>query len=305
MKMFNKLIGQDEVKSRLGFYASLFNAGYIVPPIMLNAAKGLGKTEFAKQFHTATKKGDRKLIEINCGTVRNTEQFFEQLFMPQIAGKEVTVLFDECHSLPKDLTDVFLTAFNVEGVKSKQVSIGEGLVTFEFDKQIYLFATTELHKLFAPLKDRLTIIDFKPYSDSELADIMKMKVDWLTYEHGVLEAMVKTVRGNARSAIKRVLQVKSWCELNRISKVCHNEWNKMRSKFGILPYGLMDIEVQILQALKERGTCSLQMLSAITGMSRQAIQLEAENNLLRKGFMEIDGKRKITNKGVEILKTIK
>jgi len=120
---------------------ALFNAGYVVPPIMLNAAKGLGKTAFAKEFHVATKKGERKFIEINCGSIRNSEQFFEQVFMPQIAGKEVTVLFDECHSLPKDLTDVFLTAFNVEGAKEKSVSVGDGFVTFEFTKQIYLFAT--------------------------------------------------------------------------------------------------------------------------------------------------------------------
>lgn len=303
--MFSNLIGQTEVKSRLGFYANLFNAGFVVPPIMLNAAKGLGKTAFAKEFHTATKKGERKFIEINCGTIRNAEQFFEQIFMPVIAGQNITVLFDECHALPKDLTDVFLTAFNVEGAKKKQVNIGEGHVTFEFEKQVYLFATTELHKLFAPLKDRLTIIDFKPYSDVELAKIMKAKVDWIRYEHGVLESIVKTVKGNARSAIKQVLQVKSWCELNKISKMCHGEWTKMKNQFGILPYGLMDIEVQILRALKERGGCSLQMLSAITGMSRQAIQLEAENNLLRKGFMEIDGNRKITNKGTKILEQIK
>jgi len=39
-------------------------------------------------------------------------------------------------------------------------------------------------------------------------------------------------------------------------------------------------------------------------MSRSAIQLEAENNLLRSGFMEIDGKRKITVKGTNILKEL-
>ena len=180
--MFDTLIGQKEVKSRLEFYANLFNAGYVVPPIMLNAAKGLGKTAFAKEFHVATKKGERKFIEINCGSIRNSEQFFEQVFMPQIAGKEVTVLFDECHSLPKDLTDVFLTAFNVEGAKEKSVSVGDGFVTFEFTKQIYLFATTELHKLFAPLKDRLTVIDFNQYSELDLAKIMKMKVDLILNE---------------------------------------------------------------------------------------------------------------------------
>ena len=87
--------------------------------------------------------------------------------------------------------------------------------------------------------------------------------------------------------------------------MCHTEWNKMQKKFGILPFGLTNTEVQILRALNKRGACSLQMLSAITGMSRQAIQLEAENNLLRKGFMDIDGKRKITNKGTKILEQIK
>lgn len=303
--MFKSLIGQDQVKSRLGFYANLFNAGYVVPPIMLNAAKGLGKTAFAKEFHTATKKGKRKFMEINCGSIRNAEQFFEQVFLPQIAGKEVTVLFDECHALPKDLTDIFLTAFNIEDAKKKTVSVAEGFVEFDFQKQIYLFATTELHKLFDPLKDRLTIIDFKQYTDGELVKIMKGKVDWIDYDHGVIENIVHTVRGNARSAIKRVLQIQSWCELNRISKMCHTEWNKMKKKFGILPFGLTNIEIQILQALSKRGACSLQMLSAITGMSRQAIQQEAENNLLRKGFMDIDGKRKITTKGTKILEQIK
>jgi len=303
--MFKSLIGQDQVKSRLGFYANLFNAGYVVPPIMLNAAKGLGKTAFAKEFHNETKQGKRKFMEINCGSIRNAEQFFEQVFLPQIAGKEVTVLFDECHALPKDLTDIFLTAFNVEGAKKKTVSVAEGFVEFDFQKQIYLFATTELHKLFDPLKDRLTIIDFKQYTDAELVNIMKGKVDWINYGSGVVESIVTTVRGNARSAVKRVLQVKSWCELGKISNMCHTEWNKMQKKFGILPFGLTNTEVQILRALNKRGACSLQMLSAITGMSRQAIQLEAENNLLRKGFMDIDGKRKITTKGTKILEQIK
>jgi len=303
--MFKNLIGQDEVKSRLGFYVNLFNAGYVVPPIMLNAAKGLGKTAFAVEFHNETKKGERKFIEINCGSIRNAEQFFEQVFLPRIAGKEITVLFDECHALPKDLTDIFLTAFNIEGAKKKTVSVAEGFVEFDFQKQIYLFATTELHKLFDPLKDRLTIIDFKQYTDGELVNIMKGKVDWINYDDGVVESIVTTVRGNARSAVKRVLQVKSWCELGKISKMCHAEWKKMKKKFGILPFGLTNTEVQILRALSKRGACSLQMLSAITGMSRQAIQLEAENNLLRKGFMDIDGKRKITTKGTQILEQIK
>ena len=303
--MFDTLIGQKEVKSQLGFYADLFNAGFVVPPIMLNAAKGLGKTAFATAFHEETKQSSRKFIEINCGTIRNAEQFFDQFFVPQVMGQNVTVLFDECHALPKDLTNIFLTAFNVEGAKKKLVSVAEGFMEFDFEKQIYLFATTELHKLFDPLKDRLTIIDFKQYDEKELGVIMQNKVDWVDYKDGVMNSIVSCVKGNDRSAIKLALKIQDWCNKNRISSMCHGEWAKMKAHFNILPFCLTNIEVQILRALHKRGACSLQMLSAITGMSRQAIQQEAENNLLRKGFMDIDGKRKITNKGTKILEQIK
>ena len=81
-------------------------------------------------------------------------------------------------------------------------------------------------------------------------------------------------------------------------------WLKIKQILGIKPQGLTNLEVQILDILKSNGPSSLQMLSAVTGMSRSAIQLEAENNLLRSGFMEIDGKRKITGKGTNILKEL-
>lgn len=304
--MLTDLIGQNKVKNRLNFYSRLYKSGYTVPAIMLNAAKGLGKTEFARQFHNTIKQDeDHKFFEINCGTIRNAEDFFEQVFIPNIAGRNITVLFDECHALPKDLTDVFLSAFNVEGVKKKQVSLGMNVVTFDFTKQVYMFATTELHKIFAPLKDRLSIIDFKPYTENELAKMIRAKFDWIEYDDGVLEAVVHTVGGNARSAIKMAVDIRNWCNVNSTHNVSHSAWNKIKKEFDIMPFGLVNVEVQILKALAERGSCSLQMLSAITGMSRQAIQLEAENNLLRKGFMEIDGKRKITNKGTQILNKIK
>jgi hypothetical protein len=46
------------------------------------------------------------------------------------------------------------------------------------------------------------------------------------------------------------------------------------------------------------------MLSSVTGMSRSALQRDAEIYLLRQGLLKIDGLRKITQKGKDILKTI-
>ena len=46
------------------------------------------------------------------------------------------------------------------------------------------------------------------------------------------------------------------------------------------------------------------MISAVTGLSRTAIQRDAEIYLLKEGFVKIDGKRWITDKGVKVLDKI-
>ena len=70
--MFDKLIGQPKVKSRLTFFANAKKSRGRIPPLLFNGAKGLGKTEFAKVFAYGL---ERKLMEINCATIRNDEQF--------------------------------------------------------------------------------------------------------------------------------------------------------------------------------------------------------------------------------------
>ena len=303
--MLEELIGQEKVKKRLNFYSRLYKKGYPLPAIMFNAAKGSGKTEFARRFHKTIKRDDNhRFLEINCGTIRNAEDFFEQIWFPSVAGKYRTVLLDECHALPKDLTDVFLSAFNVEGYKEKVVSFGMNVATFEFMKQTYLFATTELHKVFPPLKDRMTMIDFRPYTDQELGEIIKLHTPDIDYVPNIMNEIVSTLRGNARSAVDTGVKIWQHCIVNDKSRICYDSWKEAMEEHDILPFGLSNTEMQILRILDKRGSCSLQMLSAVTGMSRQALQLEAENNLLRKGFMEIDGKRKITNKGKKVIETV-
>ena len=138
--MFDGLIGQETLKKRLKFYSRAKDATGTLPFILFNGAKGLGKTEFAKAFAKSLKK---PMIEINCSTVRNAEQFFEQVFIPAILDKDVTILLDECHALPRDLEMAFLTIFNVEGAKTKRFEFGESSLLFDFQRQTFLFATKE------------------------------------------------------------------------------------------------------------------------------------------------------------------
>ena len=299
--MFEGLVGQDTLKSRLNFYSDAKKATGTLPFLLFNGAKGLGKTEFAKAF---AKSLGKPMIEINCSTIRNAEQFFEQVFIPAILDKDVTILLDEAHALPKDLEMAFLTIFNIEGAKTKRFEFGESSLLFEFERQTFLFATTELDKLFPPFKDRLTQLDFEPYSGKELGKIIQKKMDWIDFKDNILNEICETVRGNARSAIKRALEVSAYAEVNNTSTFGKKEWKSLCDLLGIMPYGINATELQVMRILKERGACTLQMLSAVTGMSRTALQKDAEVFLLKNGFMRIDGKREITGKGAKALERI-
>ena len=299
--MINELIGQDQLKKRLSFYTKSKKATGVIPFLMFNGAKGLGKTEFAKAF---AKTLNKPMIEINCSTIRTAEQFFEQIFVPAILDKDVTILFDEAHALPNDLVMSFLTIFNVEGAKSKRFEFGENSFVFEFERQTFMFATTELDKLFPPFRDRLTVLDFVPYSAEELARIMCKKISWVNFDDSVMTEIAGTLRGNARSAIKRALEIRAYCEVNNQSDFDLSDWKRLCDLLDIRPFGLNNTEIQVMRLLRDRGACTLQMISAVTGMSRTAIQRDAEVYLLKEGFMKIDGKRWITDKGVKALEEI-
>jgi Holliday junction resolvasome RuvABC ATP-dependent DNA helicase subunit len=299
--MFETLIGQDHIKKSFGFYIDGAKNGGVVPPLLLTGARGLGKTEYARQMAKNLKK---PLLELNCSTIKNNRQFFEQIFVPVVMGNDITILFDECHALPRDLQNAFLTVFNVEKGFRKHFEWDGSSMEFDFSRQSYLFATTEPDKIFAPLKDRFEEIDFRAYSSDEMIQILKGRAEWVEFEDSVLDKIVKTLRGNARSAVKRAKQICLYCEGKNDNRFGDVQWVDMCDTLGITADGLSNSEIQILSVLKQRGPCTLGMLSAVTGFSRSALQRDIEMHLLRKGFMRIDGKREITGVGCKALEKI-
>ena len=303
--MFDNLIGQSEIKDQLGFYSKAFQKTGTVPFILLNGAKGLGKTEFLKAFSKTITNSDgkpRPMLELNSSTIKNNTMFFEQIFMPIVQGNEVTLFFDECHALPNDLVMAFLSILNTERTPYKEFNWREYTFTFDFTKISMIFATTELDKLFPPLKDRLTVLDFKPYNQNELAAIIKGRLPDVEFEDGLLEDIATTTRGNARDAVKRAKQIELYCETNNSSLFFMDEWNSLRKVLGIKPLGLSNTELQVIDILHTRGPSTLQTIAAVTGMSRTAIQKDAELYLLQRGLMKINGVRELTRAGSDLIK---
>ena len=298
MENFSNLVGQDHIKRQLDFYLDSQNSDTRIPFIMMNGAKGLGKTEFCRNFAKALKK---PIMEINCSTIKSSNDFFDQIFVPLIMNQEITVLFDECHALPKSLMMTFLTVFNTQGSAVRQFSFNDNIAEFDFNKQTYLFATTDQDKVFAPLKDRFTIIDFKPYTSSEMAQIISKTASWVDFQDDVLDVVADSVRGNARSAVLRSDEILRYCNKNNQSLFGVSDWTELCNLVNIEKNGLRNSEIEVLNILKERGDCTLGMLSSVTGLSRTTLQRDVESFLLKKNFIRIDGTRKITSKGLNAL----
>jgi Holliday junction resolvasome RuvABC ATP-dependent DNA helicase subunit len=303
---FSHLVGQNSVKKKLSFYLDAFHKTSQCPFLLMSGAKGLGKTEFAKSFakNLYNRDGDRRsFLELNCSTIKNNEQFFEQIFLPLIADNEITILFDECHALPNDLTMAFLTIFNTEANSRKTFEWNEMTFEFNFKQQTFIFATTETDKIFPPLKDRLTVVDFEAYDSEDLADIVQLCIPEISFVDGVEKKIATTIRGNARSAVKRSKEIALYCGAKSINTFGHKEFDDLCDQVGILPYGITHTEKQILQALNSCGSATLTGLAAKIGMSKTALQKDHELYLLNKSLIEIDGKRKITGKGLNLCKT--
>jgi len=300
---FPDLVGQKAVKRKLTFYVEAFNKTGVCPFLLLTGAKGLGKTEFAKGFAQNLKNKDgtkRAFLELNCSTIKNNEQFFEQIFLPLVADNEITILFDECHALPKDLTMAFLTIFNTETKTKKNFEWNEMSFEFNFKKQTFIFATTESDKIFPPLKDRLTNVDFEPYSESELGEILKLCTPEALITDECIKEVSTSVRNNARNAVMRAKEISLYCGAKDNYFFTLKDFRDLSEQVSILPLGLTYTEKQILEVLNKHGSATLTGLAAKLGLSKTSIQKDHELYLLNKNLIEIDGKRKITARGMKV-----
>ena len=99
----------------------------------------------------------------------------------------------------------------------------------------------------------------------------------------------------------RAKEIMLFCEAENSPLFDETAFIKFCDTLGVLPHGISCTEKQLLEILSDRGSCTLAMLSASTGLSPSSIRADHEQYLLRKNFMRIDGKRKITPQGEKVL----
>ncbi len=317
--IFDEIVGQPSAKKKLNFYLDSYRATRIIPNLMISSQKGNGKTHLARSIakglvkfspegkierSDSGKELRKPFVEVNCSTLRNLNQFMDSFIVPYVVDKDVTIFLDEASELPKCISMALLTILNPTPENKTTFSTANRIYDFDFSRQSWIFATSEIQSVFHALTDRLKRLDLEDYTHEQLANIVQKKSPSIKYEDGVLTEISSVLRGNARNAMMMASDISTFAKgKGSFSMV---DWLSLKDTLGIAPLGLNATEINILKFLaKNTAGTSLTRLSAKTGLSREALQRDYETTLLKNDLMKIDvSGRTITLEGNRYLKSL-
>jgi len=310
MSYFDEMIGQSKTKSILGFYIDAFEKTEILPNLFIVGQRGQGKTmlatQVAKNLRSKTLGKVKPMLTINCSTLKNVRQFIEDIVLQYVRDQHITLFFDEVHEMPVPIQTCLLTVLNPNKHNMNTLRFEDYHIEFDFTKVSFIFATTDPQRVITPLKDRCRMIHMEEYQYDELGQIVKNNSEDLEFDEETLRDIASVCRGNARNATLMAKDnILQFARRHNVSYIDMSIWNRIKGVLGILPLGLENTELQILKVLKERNICSLTNISAVTGLSSQALRAEFELYPLKHNLMEIaQGGRRLTKQGREYLEAI-
>ena len=295
---YSQIVGQDKVKKKLNFLLDGFSKTRIIPHLLFVAPRGCGKTLIAQETANIMKR--TKTIVVNCSTIKNVKQFFNQIMFPYVYSKDTTIIFDEASELPRDVTMALLTILNPNSNNRNDFTLDEGTYTFRFDQNSFLFCTTEAQKIFHALLDRLYRIDLEDYSYNDLGKIINnnLKVKDQIVEDEIINEVASVCRGNARQAQSMANQISSYLASKNSKELDKNGWDEIKDSLSIYPLGLTELELNVIRLLKEYGELRLTNLSAKTSLTKEMLQRNVELYLMKNNLIEVRPTgRALTKKG--------
>ena len=304
-----EIIGQDSIKSRLKIYSDSYSKTGELPFAIFCGTRGGGKTKLAREFRKTLvhpEFGRPKILEVNAATVRNVESFFDHIY-PMWVDNNACLFVDEFHELPDKLATLFLTVLEKDKNPIRKITVdhkdGSQEYVFDFTKISFMCATTDQQKVLDPLNDRLETIALRPYTGEHLFEIFETNCE-VEVCQDIKREIIFIFRGHPRDCVAVADKLGQYANAKTLDYITIKDWRDFCYTMGIYPYGLNDSEVQIVKLLGERGESSLEAMSASTGFSKEVIRKKYEHALLKKGLMDIKGKRSLTREVVKFFKTL-
>ena len=303
---FPTVVGQERAKRKLAYRLDNWKESGVFDNTIFVAPRGCGKTMLATLLAQKMRESKSKKIGrvVNCASIKHLNQFINGTVVPYVHDKDCTILLDEASELPRDVEMALLTILNPNPENRNTFSYEDYTIDFDFRRQTFLLATTEAHKVFHALMDRLDRVDLEEYKNNHLAEIISRNLVNAKFDGDVLDEISTVLRGNARQAQRMANNIRGHLTKKKSKRFTRADWDNMKHNLGIRPLGLNENEILCLRALAEKKASSLTCISAKLGMSKEVIQRDIELYLQKLNLMEIstDG-RSITPRGQKYLKS--
>ena len=293
------IIGQELVKKRLEFYISAHKAGISIPTLLFTGSHGLGKTYFAEKIASSL---NRRFVVGNAEAFDSVDSFVKIFLLEKVSGDTpVTVLIDEAHMLKKDVTTFLLSLLNPNDKNVNEVSYGPITFRCDLSKVNFIFATTDAHEMFNPLRNRCESVYFDIYSKQEIIDILQFYLPKIDFTCD-LEDLALSCRGRARDTYLIAKNIERYSLVNKCFQIDNNRWIELKEIFGIKPMGLNKIELDILKFISSHGPISCVNLAMAFFVNENNVKSELEVRLRELGFITNTTKgRIVTENGKEYL----
>lgn len=302
IKVFDSIIGQEEVIRKLKFFVGSHSAKTPCPTLLFSGSQGLGKSFMAQKVAQAL---GRELVEINSGTIETADDFIEGILINKVAGyAPKTLLLDEAHTLSPEIMTNLLTLLNPTPTNINRLAYKNWYIEYDFSKLNVVLATTDAHRIFKPLLNRCVEIYFNLYSFKELYAILKSYLPGISLRCNPV-ALAYACRGRARDAYLLSQNISRYCVMNKTKLFDKEAWNNIKSIFGIHTCGLKSQEVELLRIIAENAPISLTNLAVKMGLNTSNIESEIEIRPRELGFIDNESRgRVLTDQGKTYLKGV-
>jgi Holliday junction resolvasome RuvABC ATP-dependent DNA helicase subunit len=315
MKLLPNVIGQEVAKRELSLRFDTFEKTGYFPNMFIGGNAGDGKTyitkEIARHLHNLTKKADRvcpkenaaqrPLVKVNCSSIKNQKEFFENFIMQKVEGRQCMVHLDECHDLNAKVRDALLTILEPTPERRTSYAYFDYHFDFDFTVQNFIFTTTEEQKVFPPLMKRLRRIDLAEYSPKELAEIVKLGCPDVHFKEDALDKLVVLIRQEGRAAHLIGDEIREFAEVKGKKEINPKDVENMKSALNLLPFGITAAELNLMRVAQSYPE-SVTITTLSNRVNKGVNTVRAmERYLVRVGMWIVDGERSLTKLGREFL----
>jgi Holliday junction DNA helicase RuvB len=299
---FEKVIGQEFALKKLSFFIENHSSDNPIPTLLFMGSHGLGKTYVAEKI---AKNMNRRFVEINCGVIETDKDFIEGVLLNRVLGDTpVTLFLDESHSLNSEITTILLSLLNPSSSMKNELRYKNWTILFDMSKINVIFATTDAHKMFGPLKNRCQEVYFESYDIDSLVNMLKLYCPNVKFNCDK-NSLAEACRGRGRNAFVLAQNVNRYFSKKNTNVLGEIDWENLKSIFEIYPLGLNRQEVELLKIVYDQGPISSANIALTMMVNTDNVESEIEIRPRELGLVKSSSRgRMLSEKGIMYVESL-